>query len=406
MTCSPGFLRAFGPAALLGLFALHVSAQAPEAPRFYLHTAFENASPLYWSVDSTGTVVVRLVYDHERFSPNRANGHWHFRIEAAPGTTLTVALENFFNIYNGRVSNPLRGDYLHTLVSPDGRTWRPVPARLDADRRLVFDVRMPGPALYVASVEPYRLSDLDRLLDEIHGDPRVQIDTIGATVEGRPLEMVRVGAADAPHHALIRARAHPWEPGGSWVVQGLIRSLLADTPESARFLERYAVHVLPVANKDGVARGRTRFNANGVDLNRGWDAPADPDLAPENAALEAWLETMIARGRGPDLAIELHNDMEGQLHISPPGPDTPAYLDNMRRFEALLREHTWFTEGSRHAPNPGTLGAGLLHRYGIDALVYELRATWIAGLDAPASGAAWERLGEQLRHVLYAYFEP
>ena len=33
---------------------------------------------------------------------------------------------------------------------------------------------------------------------------------------------------DSPHHVLLRARAHPWEPGGNWVVQGLIRRLGTD----------------------------------------------------------------------------------------------------------------------------------------------------------------------------------
>ena len=45
-----------------------------------------------------------------------------------------------------------------------------------------------------------------------------------------------------------------------------------------------------MANKDGVALGRTRFNLQGKDLNRDWDKPADPRLAPENYALEKWLE--------------------------------------------------------------------------------------------------------------------
>ena len=75
------------------------------------------------------------------------------------------------------------------------------------------------------------------------------------------------------------------------------------TPEEARtFLRRYSVYILPMANKDGVARGRTRFNSNGKDLNRDWDLPAVAQLAPENFALEQWLEKMIQAGRRPDLA--------------------------------------------------------------------------------------------------------
>ena len=37
---------------------------------------------------------------------------------------------------------------------------------------------------------------------------------------------------------------------------------------------------------------------------------ADPLLAPENHALEVWLERMIKQRQAPHLALELHNDDE------------------------------------------------------------------------------------------------
>ena len=126
----------------------------------------------------------------------------------------------------------------------------------------------------------------------------------------------------------VRARAHPWESGSNWVAQGLIQRLLKDDDESRRFLRVYSVSVLPMANKDGVARGGTRFNLRGKDLNRDWDKPANPELAPENAALERWLEAAIASGRRPHLALELHNDGAGRLHIS--RPPVPAARSSSR----------------------------------------------------------------------------
>ncbi|MCZ7640123.1 MAG: M14 family zinc carboxypeptidase [Verrucomicrobia bacterium] len=104
------------------------------------------------------------------------------------------------------------------------------------------------------------------------------------------MDLLRLGRPDAPGRVFLRARAHPWEAGGNWVIEGLLDRLLEDSPEARRFLARYAVYTLPMANPDGVARGGTRFNLAGRDLNRDWERPADPTLAPENAALEAWLE--------------------------------------------------------------------------------------------------------------------
>ena len=162
-----------------------------------------------------------------------------------------------------------------------------------------------------------------------------------------------------------------------------------------------------MANKDGVARGMTRFNLSGKDLNRNWDKPADPQLVPENAALEKWLEGMIAAGRSPHLAIELHNDGGGRLHISrPPVPQLDRHLARMATLEKLLREKTWFSEGSTNAAfrNGGTLGDGWLERYGIDAVVHEFNCNWIEGLKDYPSAKHWKTYGEKLAEVFYEYF--
>jgi predicted deacylase len=205
----------------------------------------------------------------------------------------------------------------------------------------------------------------------------------------------------------VRARAHPWESGGNWVVEGLIHRLLAGDAEARQHLERYCVHILPMANQDGVARGLTRFNLRGKDLNRDWDKPADPQLAPENAALEAWLEDMIRAGQRPDLALELHNDGGGQLHLSrPPVAGLSRHVERMTVFEELLRRHTWFTEGSTQPSfrNSGTLGDGWLERYGIDAVVHEFNCNWIAGLKDYPSAEDWRNYGASLATVLDEYF--
>jgi len=372
----------------------------------FINTSFENASPLHWEIAEDGAVMIYLVYDQERGSPNRANGHWHFQLQAEPGSQFTLVLNHLLNIWNGKPGVPV-SEHTRCQVSDDGRVWRTVETEVTDQAQLRLDVTLTTNVLYVAHLEPYRVSDLDRLLAEIRGHPQVAITHIGRTVQGRDLEIVRIGRDDAPHRALFRARAHAWESGGSWVVQGLIRSLLREDPENVDFLRRYAVYILPMANKDGVAHGKTRFNLLGKDLNRNWDQPPDPILAPENHALETWLRDMIARGRKPDLAIDLHNDQSGRIHVSRPEIDLEAYLGRVDRYEALMREFTWFTEGRTGGTfrNPGTFGEGLLERFGIVGLVQELNANWIAGLPALASAQHWDELGRQYRKVLYHYFD-
>lgn len=373
----------------------------------FIDTSFENASPLWYEFTDDGTIRLHLLYDHERASPNRAAGHFHFRVQAKPGANLTLEFTNLDNVWNGRPGSVARE--LKTVVtSEDGRNWRSLPTESLATNRVRLSIQMTTSNLYIARVEPYRLSDLDKLLAPLRRNPAVEITPIGRTVQGRELEIVRVGSARAPYRVFLRARAHPWEAGGNWVVEGLVHHLLKGDDDAKKFLQRYCVYIMPMANKDGVAGGRTRFNLQGKDLNRNWDEPADPQLAPENHALEQWLEKMIAQGGAPHLALELHNDGNGLLHISrPPVPQLARHLERMSILEELLRKHTWFTEGSTKTEfrNSGTLGDGWLQRYGIDAAVHEFNCNWVAGLNDYPSAKNWMNYGANLAMVFYEYFE-
>ncbi len=137
----------------------------------FIDTGFENASPVWYETASDGATLVYLMYDHERGSPNRAAGHFHFRLHAKPGSVQTLEFKNLDNVYNGRrasVANELKT----AVVSSDGRDWRPVPLeRLPGDR-VRLTVTMPGPELYVARAEPYRLSDLEKWLASIRPNPQ------------------------------------------------------------------------------------------------------------------------------------------------------------------------------------------------------------------------------------------
>jgi hypothetical protein len=188
------------------------------------------------------------------------------------------------------------------------------------------------------------------------------------------------------------------------VVEGIIHKLLDNSDESEAYLRDYTVYILPMANMDGVARGVSRFNLNGMDLNRNLTAPADPVLSPENAAMEKWLEGMIAKGLKPDLAIDFHNDSNGPLFFSTAGKGKKGYVENMKILEDLLRKNTWFSEGTSFFGTT-SFEEGLVARYNIDAMVYELNAHWIKGLDKKPLSKDWILLGGQLCNVFDIYFK-
>jgi zinc carboxypeptidase len=372
----------------------------------YVNTAFENACPANWEIGPGDSLTVSLVYDYERSSPNRSNSHWHYQVQAEKGMDIIVTMQNFKNIWNGVLADPI-SDRSMCYVSANGKDWKAIATEKIEGTRLRFKLHMDADRMYLASVEPYDVSDVEKLLSEIRKNPLVKVTNIGKTVEGRNLEIVKIGDENAPNRVLIRVRAHGFEAGGNWTAQGLIRSLLDGSKDSKEYLKRYCLYIMPMANKDAVARGKSRFNAMGVDLNRNWQKPADPATAPENYALEEWLKKMIAAGKKPDLLLDLHNDGGGNLHIARPDVDLSAYLEKMKKLEMLLRKHTWFTEGSTSPEfkNPGAINGGLLERYGIYGAVYELNYEWIEGLKKHPFGKDWEGLGNKLRKVLYEYFD-
>src|SRR3954466_2334431 len=127
----------------------------------------------------------------------------------------------------------------------------------------------------------------------------------GHSVQGRPLEVTRVGEPDAPVRVLVVGDVHGNEPAGEAIVARLRRA-----PEDG-----VALWLVRTANPDGRALG-TRQNARGVDLNRNfpwrWRPGArgtsfrgpKPGSEPETRAL-----MRLVRRVRPQLAVYYHQHM-------------------------------------------------------------------------------------------------
>ena len=136
--------------------------------------------------------------------------------------------------------------------------------------------------------------------------PYVTIDSIGPTVENRAIWELTISdnpASNTYKRVYIHARTHPGEEEAFWVVDEIINFLLADTPEAAFIRSQSIFHIVPMHNPDGVELGFPRENANGIDVESGWD---DNVLEPEVTVLQ---------NRFIDLSFVIPNPIEVALNM-------------------------------------------------------------------------------------------
>ena len=146
--------------------------------------------------------------------------------------------------------------------------------------------------------------------------PRVAIDQIGTTKEGRPLHLVRVGDEPPVRSEALReptvlmvCSQHGNEPAGREACLKVLRDLaFSEAPATLELLATRSFLFVPAANPDGRA-ANTRENTDGADINRDHLNLETP---------EARAMAKVVRGWRPEVALDLHEY----------GPSIPGVYDD------------------------------------------------------------------------------
>ena len=136
----------------------------------------------------------------------------------------------------------------------------------------------------------------------------VKIDSIGLSVQGRPLWQLTISSdpnnVAGKRTVHIHARTHPQETEGFYVTEEMIKILLSETEFAQTARANCVFYVIPMYNPDGVELGLPRRNANNIDIEANWNTfPHQPEVA----ALKARFTQLMASPNPIEVMLNMHS---------------------------------------------------------------------------------------------------
>ncbi len=205
-------------------------------------------------------------------------------------------------------------------LSTDGVTFGPwtrvptsaTPTRSGTTHRFTLQTPPGVVELRLAKYFPYLVADKDALLAAATASPAASVQVLGASRQGRPIELLTLTDPAVPlaqkQRIWIHSGIHPAETTSYFVVEGLVEELLSGSARSRMVLARTVVDIVPMANPDGVMLGNYRTNAASVNLENEWAAPYN-STEPEITALRTAIEQRMALTSPAtiDVLLNLHS---------------------------------------------------------------------------------------------------
>lgn len=188
----------------------------------------------------------------------------------------------------------------------------------------------------------YGFDSLKADLPRWDASPFVRVDSIGATVQNRPIYMMTIEdtlPTFSPRKRVwIHARTHPNEVQGTWVTNEIIRQLLAPTPLGSKLRTACVFNIVPMINPDGVELSKARQNANNIDIESNWTAiPGEPEVQ----TLRRTFTSLMATENPIRIALNMHSaygEVRYFVYHTEKGTSA-AYAAIQQRFINEVRSH-------------------------------------------------------------------
>ena len=254
--------------------------------------------------------------------PDEYRSWWYLKIDNAPTNgPITFTVKN-------------RGwpFYYVPVYSYDNVRWfrfNESEVYQNTNKEIVVTTTFSQSEVWIARFYPYTFSDLERFISEIEKHAFVEVEVPGYSQREKPIYLLKVTHPNLPSEnkkrVFIHARTHPAETPGSYVVEGLVKTLLNNSPESVKILSTHEFYIFPMHNVDGVIAGNYRTTPKSENLEVLWKYdPLDPlnlidGLPLEVNVIHEYAKNLMTDG-GPKVSIALN------LHGSNSEPDTRPFF--------------------------------------------------------------------------------
>jgi hypothetical protein len=185
----------------------------------------------------------------------------------------------------------------------EGRTWSWLGTKTVKGASFSYAFGPAAKSVRFAFALPYQETDLNRFLAQYKGNKHLAVHELCKTPKGRSVERIHIGKlhGQPAHRMLITCRHHACESTASYVVEGMLAALLAETDDGKWLRENVEVLVVPFMDKDGVEDGDQGKNRKPRDHCRDY---AGESLYPSVGTLRTLIPEWSA-GR-LHIALDLH----------------------------------------------------------------------------------------------------
>lgn len=282
---------------------------------------FDSGAIEVLSIDTPDNIRLRLRADQGIAGDSSFRQWFHFRLHGAAGLPVRMVFENA-----SEAAYPDGWPGYRCVASYDRRHWFRITGTRYENGQLIVEHTPERNGIYYAYFEPYSHERHLDLLGRVEMSPFASVNNLGATVDGRDLDLVTVGRPDTGQVPIwIIARQHPGESMAEWFVEGLLDRLLdAADPVARRIREKAVLYIVPNMNPDGAIRGNLRTNAAGANLNREWREPSlerSPEVLLVRQAMEA---------SGVELFLDIHGDEALPYVFFSTAEEVPGFSDEQR----------------------------------------------------------------------------